>query len=281
MMIRQEGTHRAPIGDLLMSPLPQFNVERLVAPGSLTDRVNEALTKLVTGGEYPPGARLPTENEMAERFGVSRTVIREAVARLKSAGLVESKQGSGVYVREPNAEMPFRIDPGAFEASTRSVLEIVELRRGLEAEAAALAAERCSRAQLADIRSSLKEIERAEAAGRDGVDADMAFHRAIARATGNRHYPALWDFIGQFLRGAMRATRANEARRADFAAQVREEHHAIVEAIARRDPAGARAAALRHMEMAAVRMKASEGAAGEGAPRRGERRSRSTRREPA
>src|SRR6266545_2998608 len=243
--------------------MPRSDVHRIASPGSLTDRVTDALTRLVLGGDHPPRSRLPTELELARRFGVSRTVVREAVARLKSAGLVESKQGSGVYVREPNADMPFRIEAGA---SAAGVIQIVELRRGIEAEAAALAAERCSRAQLAAIRGALKEIGREEAAGRDGVEADMGFHRAIARATGNPHYPALWDFIGQFLRGAMRATRANEARRADFAQEVREEHQAIVDAIARRDPAGARGAALRHMEMAAVRLRASEAAAGETAP---------------
>ncbi len=235
-----------------------FPVERLATLGSLTDRVTEALRRLVGGGEYPPGFRLPTEMQMAERFGVSRTVVREAVARLKSAGLVESRQGSGVFVREPNVDMHFRIDPSAFDASMSSVLQIVELRRGLEAEAAALAAERCTRAQLADIRGALKAIAREEAAGRDGVEADMNFHRAIARASGNRHFPALWDFIGQFLKGAMRATRANEARRGDFAAQVREEHRAVLDAIARGDPALARKAALRHMEMAAARLRAAD-----------------------
>lgn len=233
-------------------------VQRLAATGSLTDRATEALSRLIRGGEYPPRSRLPAEMELAARFGVSRTVVREAVARLKSAGLVQSRQGSGVYVREPNLDMRFQIDPGALHGSAGFTLEIVELRRGLEAEAAALAAERCSRAQLADIRRALRAIGREEAAGRDGVQADMDFHRAIARASGNRHFPALWDFVGQFLRVAIRTTRANEARRADFAAQVHDEHRALVEAIAARDPDAARAAALRHMEMAAARIRAAD-----------------------
>jgi len=227
---------------------------RLVAGGSLADRATEALARLVRGNEYPPRSRLPTEMDLAARFGVSRTVVREAVARLKFAGLVESRQGSGLYVREPNRAMPFHIDPGAVH-SAGSVLEILELRRGLEAEAAALAAVRCTRPQLAGIRLALRAIAREEAAGRDGVAADMAFHRAVARASGNRHYLALWDFVSQFLRVGMRATRANEARRADFAAQVRAEHRAVVSAIAGRDPAAARAAVLRHLDMAASRIR--------------------------
>lgn len=235
-----------------MSPT---DVHRLAAPGTLTDRATEAITRLVLGGEYPPRARLPTELELGRRLGVSRTVVREAVARLKSAGLVESRQGSGVFVREPHRDMRFRLDPGEVHRSPAAVLEILELRRCLEAEAAALAAERCSRAQVAELRRALAAIAREEAAGRDGVQADIELHRAIARASGNRHFPALWDFVGQFLRAAIQATRANEARRTDFIAQVRGEHRALVDAIARGSPADARAAALRHMAGAAARLR--------------------------
>jgi GntR family transcriptional repressor for pyruvate dehydrogenase complex len=243
-------------------------VQRLAAPGSLTDRATEALTRLVAGGEYPAGARLPTELELAGRFGVSRTVVREAVARLKSAGLVESRQGSGVFVREPNLEMRFQLDPRTIRGSLAAVLEVVEVRRALESEAAALAAVRHTRAQLAELRAALAGIAREEAAGRDGVRADVALHRAITRASGNRHFPALWDFIGPLLDVAIRATRANEARRADLAAQVRAEHRAIVDAIAHGDAAAARAAALRHMDMAEVRIRAADPEfwAGEGRP---------------
>ncbi|MBI5069994.1 MAG: FadR family transcriptional regulator [Deltaproteobacteria bacterium] len=241
------------------APTPAAPLLAPLAAGSLADRATEALGRLVRRGEYPPRSRLPTEMELCARFGVSRTVVREAVARLKAAGLVESRQGSGLYVREPNRAMPFHIDPGAVH-SAASVLEILELRRGLESEAAALAAERCSRAQLGTIRAALAAIAREEAAGRDGVAADMAFHRAVARASGNRHCLALWDFVSQFLRVGMRATRANEARRTDFAAQVRAEHRAVLAAIARRDPAAARAAALRHLEMAAARIRGADAA---------------------
>lgn len=234
------------------------DVPRLTASGSLTDRATEALTRLLASGEYPPRARLPTELELASRFGVSRTVVREAVARLKSAGLVESRQGSGVYVREPNPEMRFQLDARTVQGSVTAVIELVEVRRALESEAAALAAVRHTRAQLEEIRRALAAIAREEAAGRDGVQADMEFHRAIARASGNPHFPALWDFVGPFLRVAMRATRANEARRADFAAQVHLEHRTLLEAIARRDAGAARAAALRHMNMAEARIRAAD-----------------------
>lgn len=240
-----------------MTSTPEFRIEPLTNPGSLTDRVTDALSQLIRRGEFPPKARLPTETEMGNRFGVSRTVIREAVSRLKSEGLVESRQGVGVFVRDAGLDTPFRIDPNVVE-SMRSIMQIVELRRGLEAEMAALAAERRSPEQLAEIRKRLEAVHRAEPLSASGVEADMAFHREIARATGNPHFVALWDFIGQFLRGAMTVTRANEARSTEFTTQVGAEHEAIMDAIARGDAEAARDAARLHMEMAAARIRRAD-----------------------
>jgi len=240
-----------------MAASPEFHIEPLTNPGSLTDRVTEALSQLIRGGEFPAKSRLPTETEMGNRFGVSRTVIREAISRLKSEGMVESRQGVGVFVRDRGLDTPFRIDPNVVE-SMRSVMQIAELRRGLEAEMAALAAERRSPEQLTDIRKRLQAVEQATPMSAVGVEADMAFHREIARATGNPHFVALWDFIGQFLRGAMTVTRANEARSTEFTSQVSAEHKAIMDAIARGDSEAAREAARLHMDMAAARIKSAD-----------------------
>ncbi len=239
---------------------PEFPIETLAAPSKMPDRVTAALLSLIRTGDYLPGARLPSEMSMAKSFGVSRTVIREAVSRLKSEGLVESRQGSGVFVRTGSMDTPFRIDP-AVTASAQSLLQVVELRRGLESEIAALAAERRSPAQLDEIRAALDAIDADVQAGGDGVDADMAFHRAIARATGNPHFLSLWDFLGQFLRGAMIVTRALEARRPDMGSQVLNEHHALLAAIASGDPAAASAAARHHMVMASRRIATLEAGA--------------------
>jgi GntR family transcriptional repressor for pyruvate dehydrogenase complex len=86
----------------------------------------------------------------------------------------------------------------------------------------------------------------------------MAFHRAIARATGNPHLLSLWDFIGQFLGDAIRLTRAYEASHAELVKQVKREHAAVSEAIARRDPEAARTAARRHLEMVAIRIASAD-----------------------
>jgi GntR family transcriptional regulator, transcriptional repressor for pyruvate dehydrogenase complex len=212
----------------------------------LSDRLAATLTAQIDRGALRPGDRLPTEAQLSVHHGVSRSVVREAVQRIKSRGLLLSRQGSGVYVAAAPAHRPLAFDPSVLE-SMQAVVQVVELRRVLEGEMAALAAERSTRAQQAGLRRALKAIEAAVAAGRDGVDEDMAFHRAIGEATGNPQFGRLLAFLEQYLREAMRVTKGNEAKREDFMLQVREEHRAIVAAIEARDPMRSRAAAVNHL----------------------------------
>lgn len=224
----------------------------LVPGARLSDRVADALEAEIRAGRLAAGLKLPTETALAEQFAVSRTVVREAVSRLKSLGLVDSRQGSGMYVREPG------IAPLSFDrrhaGSQTAVVQIVEVRRALEAEVAGLAAQRSTPADVRRIRESIDALAAAVAAGGDGVAEDVAFHRAIADAARNPFLLDTLKYLGQFLEGATRVTRANEARRADFAREVREEHEHIVRAIEAGDPAGARAAAASHMDNAIRRI---------------------------
>jgi GntR family transcriptional regulator, transcriptional repressor for pyruvate dehydrogenase complex len=181
-------------------------------------------------------------------------VVREAVHQLKSQGLLRSRQGSGVFVADGATQRPLSFDPAVLE-SIDAVVQVVEVRRALEGEIAALAAERATRRDVAALRQALKAIDAAVAAdGRDGVAEDLAFHQVVAQATGNPQFQRLLGFLEQYLREAMRVTRGNEARHRAFADAVRTEHHAIVAAIAAGDAAAARSAATRHMARAADRL---------------------------
>lgn len=237
-----------------MSKNPLFQVAPLSASARMPERVTLALQELIRNGSYPPKSRLPAEGDMAISFGVSRTVIREAISRLKAEGLVESRQGSGVFVAASLPQVPFRIAASVMNSVTE-VLQVAELRRGMEAESAALAAERASAVELADLQQLLAAIDADVAAGGDGVAADIEFHRGIARATGNPHFLALWDYLGQFLRSTIRITRAWEAQRQETRDQVTAEHQAICNAILARDPSAARDAARHHMEMSSFRVR--------------------------
>ena len=217
-----------------------------LAAARLSDRLALRLGAQIESGALRAGDRLPTEQQLAATHGVSRTVVREAVHQLKSKALVVSRQGSGVFVAQAPAHQPLAFDPTVLE-SVQAVVHVVEVRRVLEGEIAALAAERATRSQIAALRRALKAIDTAVAEGRDGVAEDLAFHRVIGEATGNPQFRLLLGFLEQYLREGMRITRGNEARRLDFMQAVQHEHRALVEAIAARAPAAARHHATQHI----------------------------------
>jgi GntR family transcriptional repressor for pyruvate dehydrogenase complex len=207
----------------------------------LADQVADALAAEVRSGRLSEGDRLPTETALAEQFGV---------------GLLDSRQGSGVYVRAAGVE-PLRFEM-PHVASREAVIQMVELRRALEAEVAALAAERRTPDDVQRIRDAIDALHAAVEAGGNGADEDVRFHRAIAEAARNPFLIGTLQYLRQFLHGATRVTRANEARRADFAREVAQEHARIVEAIEAGDPLRAREAAKSHMDNAIRRIEQAD-----------------------
>jgi len=221
---------------------------------AMSDTVAQQLLEQIERGSFTDTGKLPTESHLAEAFGVSRTVIREAVSRLRNEGVVESRQGSGVFIAQHGLIRPLRID---YEEAVGagSILHLLAMRRAIEAEVAAEAARLRSPDDVAMIEAALSNIETAVAAGRDGVAEDLAFHRAIAASTGNPYFLKTLRFLGQYLEAGMAVTRSNEALSDDFSRQVREEHRAIVDAIREGDVMAASTAARAHMINAARRLK--------------------------
>jgi len=228
-----------------------------IKPGAyLSDQVADAMAAEIRAGRLAAGDKLPTEATLVSQFSVSRTVVREALSRIKSLGLVESRQGSGVYVKEIGFS-PLNFDAKS-TVSRQAVIQMVEVRRALEAEVAALAAQRRSQADIKRIRKSITLLDKAVQSGGDGVDEDVKYHRTIAQAARNPFLISTLEYMGQFLRGATRVTRANEARRADFARQVLDEHALIVSAIEAGDAEAARRAATSHMDNAIARIEQAD-----------------------
>ena len=235
----------------VMGSVLKLNVTRIPT----VNRVEEVARELVAqirSGEWQPDTRLPSEQGMADQFGVSRTVVREAIARLKSEGLVVTRQGSGAFVRDWETSS-LHLGP-EISKSLKSVLFIAELRKGIEAEAAALAAERRKHKDLAAIEKAFARVSETARVRGDSTRADMGFHRAIADASHNPYYAAILDYLSQFLVQALRVSRGNEALRDDFARQVESEHLDIVDAIRRKDSSAARLAAQIHMDQARIRI---------------------------
>ena len=220
-------------------------------PSVQTPRLHEQvvlrLVQQIVGGEFAPGGSLPTEPDLAHRFGVSRTVVREAVRVLASKGLVAVRQGSGMRVQP--ADRWDQLDPLLiFEQVRRGgdealLDELVETRRVLEPAIAALAAQRRREADLRALAAALAEMERATADAEDYTRQDIVFHDAILAAARNR-------LLREALRpvaGALREGRFIAVRRPGVVARSLASHQTIDAAIRAQDAEGAREAMRRHI----------------------------------
>jgi GntR family transcriptional repressor for pyruvate dehydrogenase complex len=220
---------------------------------SLTEQFSQVIARQIESGERGLGSRLPTEEQLAIEFGVSRTVVREGIARLKGDGLVTTRQGLGAFVVETFSQVPFRLSREA-SPTQKTVQEVFELRLGFEAEAATLAASRATSKQLTTIRQALHALDAVQDKGGNGVEEDMRFHLAIARATNNSVYAEFGSFLERYVREQLAISRGNSSS-AGWLALVQREHNAIYAAIAARDPEAAGNAARQHLRNGMDRLK--------------------------
>jgi DNA-binding FadR family transcriptional regulator len=213
---------------------------------TLAQRVVTGLKGKILAGELPPGHKLPSETELTEEFGVSRTVVREAVTRLRAEGLVETFQGRGSFVLAMPEPTSFTIESAAIRTH-HDVLDMIDFRLGIESEAAALAASRVNSAGAEAIRSALAAFVAAKP--EDQVEADFGFHRAVAAASGNRFYLDLLDSLGpmMIMLPRTRLTDAYSLTDAGHVERVRREHDNVAAAVISGDPDTARAAMRVHL----------------------------------
>lgn len=217
-------------------------------PRSLAHDVVDALGGRIRDGSLAHGEKLPTEAAIMEEFGVSRTVVREAISRLQAAGLVETRHGVGTFVVGLGDPATFRISPDQL-GTLQDVIAVLELRIAVETESAALAAIRRSEQNLVALRDALKAFTNALHEGRDAVGADFQFHLEVARATQNPHFIDLMATLGGMMipRARLEPPGPLTPEREAYLHRVNSEHESIVEAITRQDPEGARAAMRTHL----------------------------------
>lgn len=236
------------------------------APGSARGRgvglsaglsadIGAALEQRIRSGAYAPGARLPTEMALAAEFGVSRAVVREAVARLKADGLVASRQGSGMSVAARPDSGSFKLAPGA--PAGEALSHIFELRALVETGAAELAARRRTPADLAAMYAALQAMGEAVRQGDDGAEDDDVFHQAIAAATHNPEIRRFVSFLSAQFSESRRPTWDAAGHATGRAAAAQAEHERLYAAIAAGDAAAARQAAAGHLYQAAARVGAA------------------------
>jgi DNA-binding FadR family transcriptional regulator len=223
----------------------------------------DSMTARIAKRELRPGDKLPTESEVMVAYGVSRTVVREAISRLQAGGLVETRQGVGTFVLQRAAHGPFRVDPAEL-ATIEEVIGVLELRIAIEAEAAALAAQRRSDGQLAEMRKALDAFALSVEEAGDAVNPDFRFHLEVALAAGNRHFADLMTHLGTVIipRARVNTARLAQEARSAYLRRVGREHEAIYAAIARRDADAAREAMRTHLANSRERLKRAHERAG-------------------
>jgi GntR family transcriptional repressor for pyruvate dehydrogenase complex len=211
---------------------------------SVTSEAIEKVKEMILSGELQPGAKLPRESELAERLGVSRSSLREAVRALSALNVIEPRQGDGTYVTSLTPDLLLEVIGFGVElVNDPSVLELFQVRRFLETGATAAAATSITDGELASLRECMARMDEAESV-EELVQADEEFHRIVASATGNSVLVALLDNL------ASRTTRARLWRgvmERGALERTKQWHRAILEGLEARDPELASSADLMHL----------------------------------
>lgn len=238
---------------------------------SLTQTLVDAFTQQVALKQLKTGDKLPTEMSIMHTFGVSRTVVREALSKLQAAGLVETHHGIGTFVLEPRADSRFRVS-GVPLISDGDVQMALEFRLGIEVECAGLAALRRTPDQLKAMRAVLDEFEENAVEKKskkstlnqsigNTVAPDFQFHLLLAHAAHNRYFVDLMSHLGTSI---IPRTRLDVAKKVshqvpEYLSRVNQEHETIYQAVVRQDAESARAAARLHLTNSRERMRLVQG----------------------
>jgi DNA-binding FadR family transcriptional regulator len=219
------------------------------APRNLKDELIDRLSAEIKSGALKPSDKLPTEQQLIATFGVSRTVVREALAALRAEGLIDTRQGAGAFVSRDMRRRPFRMSTRGPQ-NISDVISITEFRLGIEIEAAGFAAERRTAEDLKSIDSSIERFAQSVARGEEAVEADFDFHQAIAKAARNENFSAFLDFLGWHTipRRNIYAKIVDRSARRKYLHRVLNEHKSIAKAILESRPNAARNAMRRHLE---------------------------------
>src|ERR1700730_5471722 len=190
---------------MVTSGAPVVDPAAAEIPSRLADGIYEQILGQIVGGESRIGDRLPSEGQLCTDFGVSRAVVREALARLHADGVTVTRKGAGTYVqRQPGREF-LRLSP---IGGIADLMRCFEFRIGLEGEAASLAAQRRTEEQLAAIEEAFEELNRVNATGQVGVEEDIRFHAAIAAASRNQLFIQTLDALAIHVFNGMKITRS-------------------------------------------------------------------------
>jgi len=216
---------------------------------SRADLVVDKISYSVINGELSDGELLPPESKLCETFGVSRSILREAIRVLASKGLVEVKQGHGTFVRRPRIDVPEEAVRNYLMTHSFSLFQLMEVRTPIEVEVARLAAERREQKHVSSMEETLQIMSVDSNSVEVFSDADGAFHNAIIDASGNR----LFGIMIRSIMGNLHISRQLGIRHFGIGVVI-QEHEKIFEAIKNKDTSAAVKKMKEHMDLALVRI---------------------------
>ncbi|NWF53507.1 MAG: FadR family transcriptional regulator [Syntrophaceae bacterium] len=217
---------------------------KILKSQSLIEKTCESLTDLVLAGKLGTGDYLPPESEIAERLGVGRSTVREAVKVLESKGLVRRLHGKGIQIVDESRKAASEMLQLMLRREKSSVGELLEVRRLIEMKMASLAAGRATAKDLSDLRKILKKMQSTGTTTAEDVETDLTFHEAVAKATQNNILRLVFESIRPLLLETI-LTCLNVAPKNELSKAY---HKKILEAIEARDPQGAAAAVGEHLD---------------------------------
>lgn len=236
--------------------------DRIDRPRRLPDEVAVSISEAIETGQLLPGDRLPTEAELSQRFGVARTVVREAISFLRYNGVVDSRRGVGAFIADPSQRSAFRISPACFE-KRKQIVQLLQLRTGVQAGASAITADTRSEEQMAEIESIYARMAATDALGPDAaleerVDLELLLYRTITEASGNPYYVDVVAMIESNIQNNLRSAFLKNAAATEFGSAILSEHRAVLDALGKKNSEAARLATRTRFERAAERLVARE-----------------------
>ena len=208
----------------------------------LYERVVQRLEELIRTEELRPGDRLMTERDLAQKLGVSRTSIRQALTALRVRGIVEVRHGDGIYLVREAGDLVGTLAEGLIQSHAH-LPAINEVREAVEPKAARLAAVRRTDEDLTALRAALDRMRAEIAEGKPGIEGDAAFHRALVAAAHNEVLAAVWE---QLAPGADQSSQASLVRPGQPVRSLAE-HERVLDAVVAADAEGAELAMRLHV----------------------------------
>jgi GntR family transcriptional repressor for pyruvate dehydrogenase complex len=217
-----------------------------ISPKRISDQVFDQLRELIFRGDFQPGQKIMTERELAKALNVSRNSVREAINKLVTLRFLEQRQGQGTFVRSIDDAVKIPLAT-VMETQDASLIDLMEMRMGIECVAASLAAQRANPSDLESIERAIGEMEHDTGGGGLGTEGDLAFHMAIASATKNPLQVYIMKNVSDFLHVGIRENLLHLYEEPDNIVEILKQHRAIFTAIRSGDADAAYSAMKTHI----------------------------------